>query len=135
MFRSLERNELISYYCAADIALVTPLKDGMNLVAKEYCAANIDENAVLILSEFAGAAYQLGRNTLVVNPYDVVGTANAIHRAYLMPVDERKARMKKLCRSIRERDIYWWLGRFLKAAAVELDIRTTRSNRYTISTT
>jgi trehalose 6-phosphate synthase len=134
MFRSLERNELISYYCAADIALVTPLKDGMNLVAKEYCAANIDENAVLILSEFAGAAYQLGRNTLVVNPYDAVGTANAIHRAYLMPVDERKARMKKLRRSIRERDIYWWLGRFLKAAAVELDIRTTRSNRYTIST-
>lgn len=134
MFRSLERNELISYYCAADIALVTPLKDGMNLVAKEYCAANINENAVLILSEFPGAAQQLGRNTLVVNPYDVEGMANAIHRAYFMPVDERKTRMKKLRRSIRTRDIYWWLGRFLKAAAIELDIRTTRSNRYTIST-
>jgi trehalose-6-phosphate synthase len=135
MFRSLDRDELISYYCAADIALVTPLKDGMNLVAKEYCAANFSEDAVLILSEFAGAAYQLGRYTLVVNPYDVVGTASAIHQAYLMPNAERKAHMKKLRKSIRRRDIYWWLGRFLKAAAVELDINTKRINRYTVSTT
>jgi trehalose 6-phosphate synthase/phosphatase len=135
MFRSLDRDELISYYCAADIALVTPLKDGMNLVAKEYCAANFSEDAVLILSEFAGAAYQLGRYTLVVNPYDVVGTASAIHQAYLMPNAERKAHMKKLRKSIHRRDIYWWLGRFLKAAAVELDINTKRINRYTVSTT
>jgi len=134
MFRSLDRNELILYYCAADIALVTPLKDGMNLVAKEYCAANINENAVLILSEFAGAAYQLGRYTLVVNPYDIVGTANAIRRAYMMPLDERQFRIKKLRRSIRERDIYWWLERFLKAAAVDIDIKTSRSNRYTVAT-
>jgi len=134
MFRSLERNELISYYCAADIALVTPLKDGMNLVAKEYCAANINKNAVLILSEFAGAAYQLGRYTIVVNPYDIVSVANAIHRAYLMPVAERQARMKNLRRSIRKRDIYWWLKRFLKAAAVEPDISTARDNRYTVLT-
>jgi trehalose 6-phosphate synthase/phosphatase len=135
MFRSLNRNELVSYYNAADIALVTPIKDGMNLVAKEFCTANIDENAVLIISEFAGAAYQMGRHALVVNPYDLAGIANAIHHAYLMPQSERKIRMKRLRASIRRRDIYWWLERFLKAAAVELDINTMRSSRYTISTT
>ncbi|MFA5309436.1 MAG: trehalose-6-phosphate synthase [Dehalococcoidales bacterium] len=134
MFRNLSRNELVSYYNAADVALVTPIKDGMNLVAKEFCTANIDEDAVLILSEFAGAAYQMGRYALVVNPYDVAGIANAIHHAYLMPVEERKARMRKLRTLIRRRDIYWWLDRFLKAATVDLDISTMKGNHYTIST-
>jgi alpha,alpha-trehalose-phosphate synthase [UDP-forming] len=126
MFRSIERSELIAYYCAADIALITPLKDGMNLVAKEYCAANVNENAVLILSEFAGAAHQLGRNSLVVNPYDVEGVADAIHRAYLMPLDERKVRMRRLRSSIHRRDVFWWLNLFLKAAATEPIIQPMR---------
>jgi trehalose 6-phosphate synthase/phosphatase len=129
MFRSLERSELIAYYCAADVALITPLKDGMNLVAKEYCAANTSENAVLILSEFAGAAHQLGRNSLVVNPYDVEGVADAIHRAYLMSSDERKARMRKLRSSVRRRDVFWWLNLFLKAAAIEPIIEPMRPIR------
>jgi len=63
MFRSVSRTELLAYYRACEIALVTPLKDGMNLVAKEYCACNIDGNGVLILSEFAGAAAELQRGS------------------------------------------------------------------------
>lgn len=116
MFRSLDWIELLAYYRAAEIALVTPLKDGMNLVAKEYCGAKVDRNGVLILSEFAGAATQLRRSSLLVNPYDIEGTANAIHRAYNMSTDERRSRMRGLRTSIAKRDIFWWLDFFLRAA-------------------
>jgi len=116
MFRSLDRSELLAYYRAADIALVTPLKDGMNLVAKEFCAANTDNSGVLILSESAGAATQLRRNSLLVNPYDVEGVANAIHRAYNMSANERQMRMRRLRKSIRKRDIFWWVDSFIQAA-------------------
>jgi len=116
MFRSLDWIELLAYYRAADIALVTPLKDGMNLVAKEYCGAKVDRNGVLILSEFAGAATQLRRSALLVNPYDIEGTANAIHRAYNMSMGERRSRMRRLRTSIAKRDIFWWLDFFLRAA-------------------
>ena len=116
MFRSLDWIELLAYYRAADIALVTPLKDGMNLVAKEYCGAKVDRNGVLILSEFAGAATQLRRSSLLVNPYDIEGTANAIHRAYNMSTGERRSRMRRLRTSIAKRDIFWWLDFFLRAA-------------------
>jgi trehalose-6-phosphate synthase len=75
IFRSLGRSELVALYRAADIALITPLKDGMNLIAKEYCAANVENHGVLILSEFAGAARRLGRHVLLVNPYDIEGVA------------------------------------------------------------
>jgi alpha,alpha-trehalose-phosphate synthase [UDP-forming] len=112
MYRSVERDELIAYYCAADVALVTPLKDGMNLIAKEYCAANVDCNGVLILSEFAGAASQLQKNALVVNPYDIEDVAGAIHRACNMSADEKKVRMRRLRNSIKRRDIFWWLALF-----------------------
>jgi trehalose 6-phosphate synthase len=116
MFRSLDWIELLAYYRAADIALVTPLKDGMNLVAKEYCGAKVDRNGVLILSEFAGAATQLRRSALLVNPYDIEGTANAIYRAYNMSTGERRSRMRRLRTSIAKRDIFWWLDSFLRAA-------------------
>lgn len=117
MFRNLDRYELLAYYRAADVALVTPLKDGMNLVAKEYCAANKDGDGVLILSEFAGAARQLGKSSIVVNPYDIEGVADAIHQAYHMDVAERRARMQRLRTTIRKRDIFWWVDVFLKEAA------------------
>ena len=116
MFRSLDRSELLAYYRAAEVALVTPLKDGMNLVAKEYCAASTDNSGVLILSEFAGAATQLRRNSLLVNPYDIEGVANAIHRAYNMSANERRLRMRRLRKSIRKRDIFWWVDSFIRAA-------------------
>jgi trehalose 6-phosphate synthase len=115
-YRSLTRLELLAYYRAADIALITPLKDGMNLVAKEYCACSIEENCVLILSEFAGAAEQLGRGALLVNPYDVQGVAQAILDAYRMGDEERVGRMRALRRSIRRQDVFWWVDSFLKAA-------------------
>ncbi|MGH7546006.1 MAG: alpha,alpha-trehalose-phosphate synthase (UDP-forming) [Gemmatimonadota bacterium] len=114
--RSLNRTELISYYRAAAIGLVTPLRDGMNLVAKELCACSVDEDAVLILSEFAGAAAQLQDGALLVNPYDVEGIGDAIQRAYAMDLDERRMRMRKLRRMVRERNIVWWTDSFLRAA-------------------
>ncbi|HVB48482.1 MAG TPA: trehalose-6-phosphate synthase, partial [Burkholderiales bacterium] len=96
--------------------LVTPLKDGMNLVAKEYCACSIEEDCVLILSEFAGAAVQLANGALLVNPYDIEGVADAIRHAYLMDGAERRARMRRLRRSVREHDVFWWVDSFLRAA-------------------
>lgn len=116
LYRNLSREELVAYYRVASIALVTPLKDGMNLVAKEYCACNVSGQGVLVLSEFAGAAAQLQRWALLVNPHDVEGVADALYRAYLMDIDEKQARMHKLRVSIRKYDIYWWVESFLQAA-------------------
>ena len=115
-YRSLTRVELLAYYRAADIALVTPLKDGMNLVAKEYCACSIEEDCVLVLSEFAGAAAQLGDDALLVNPCDEAGMAQAIRAAVLMPEAERAARMRRLRAVIRRQDVFWWVERFLQDA-------------------
>lgn len=116
VYRSLSRRDLLAYYRAADIALVTPLKDGMNLVAKEYCACSIEEDCVLILSEFAGAAAQLSRGAVLVNPYDIEGVADAIRRACTMERRERRARMLRMRRSIREHDVFQWVASFLQAA-------------------
>ena len=116
LHRSLDRPKLLAYYRSADVALVTPLKDGMNLVAKEYCAANVTEDGALVLSEFAGAAAQLRDGALLVNPYDVEGTAAAIGRAVALAPSERRVRMARLRRSVRESNIYWWLDSFLRAA-------------------
>jgi len=115
-YRSLSRVELLAYYRAADIALITPLKDGMNLVAKEYCACSIEEDCVLILSEFAGAAEQLANGAILVNPNDVEGVAHAIRAAHRMPREERIARMRAMRRSIRREDVFWWVDGFLRAA-------------------
>ena len=116
IFRSLNRTELLAYYRACEIALITPLKDGMNLVAKEFCAVSPEGESVLILSEFAGAAAQLQKGALLVNPYSVEEVAEAIHRAIHMGPGERRARMHKLKRFVREYDIFWWVDAFLKAA-------------------
>ena len=115
MYQSLERDELLGYYRSADIVLITSLKDGMNLVSKEYCTCDIDEHGVLILSEFAGAATQMRRNAVLVNPYDIEGVANAIYRAYNMGTDERRLRMRRLRQSVAKRDIFWWMESFIKA--------------------
>ena len=116
VYRNLERVELLAYYRAADIALVTPLKDGMNLIAKEYCAASVEGRGVLILSEFAGAASQLRGKALLVNPYDIEGVADAIYRACTMSKDEGRYRMRRSRKSIASRDIFWWIDSFLRAA-------------------
>jgi trehalose 6-phosphate synthase len=116
LFRQLPFEELLAYYCAAHIALITPLKDGMNLVAKEYAMCHGDDGA-LILSEFAGAAAQLGRWALLVNPYDVVGCAQAIQRAYGMPAEERRARMEGLRQAVEGQDVFWWVDTVLRNGA------------------
>jgi trehalose-6-phosphate synthase len=89
----------------------------MNLVAKEYCATNLEENGVLILSEFAGAASQLRRGALQVNPYDIEGVAKAIRRAFFMGTDERKSRMRKLRKLIKQRDVNRWANLFWQRAS------------------
>ena len=115
IFRSLSRKELVAYYRTCEVALITPLKDGMNLVAKEYCACSIEENAVLILSEFAGAAAQLYPGALLVNPYDREGVADAIYKAFTMSQEDRRERMCRLRTLIRRNDIINWVNSFLKA--------------------
>ncbi len=116
IFRSLEQEELLAYYRTCEIALITPLKDGMNLVAKEFCACSIEQNSVLILSEFAGAAAQLQRGALLVNPYDIEQVADTIHQACAMGPDERRDRMRRLRRNVRSQHIFWWVDTFMKAA-------------------
>lgn len=111
-FRELGRVQLLGHYRASDIALITPLRDGMNLVAKEYCASSIDETGVLILSEFAGAAHQLSKGALIVNPYDLDGTADAIYAAYIMSPEEKRQKMRMLRAEIRRYDVKKWVEWF-----------------------
>ena len=124
--RSLDRPELLAYYRAADIALVTPLKDGMNLVCKEYCAARVDNDGVLILSEFAGAAFQLHSGALLVNPYHTRAVAEAIRRACDMPSAEKTKRMRRLRARVRSEDIFHWRDAFCSNAATP-PLRTAKS--------
>jgi trehalose 6-phosphate synthase len=118
MHRNLTRKQLLAYYRTADIALVTSLKDGMNLVAKEFCAAQVDERGVVIISEFAGAAAELQHGALVVNPNDLAGIAEAIHRACVMPVEEKRSRMKLLRDIVRTYNVQGWAESFLSAAVI-----------------
>jgi trehalose 6-phosphate synthase/phosphatase len=116
MFRSLPQAELVALYRLADTMLVTPLKDGMNLVAKEYCSSNLEGRGCLILSEFAGAAEQMQEFALMVNPYDTAGVAEAIFQAYHMKEDERRERMSGLRQNVKDEDIFWWVDAFMQAA-------------------
>jgi trehalose 6-phosphate synthase/phosphatase len=113
MYRAVSPEELLALYRAADVMLVTPLRDGMNLVAKEFCAARVDEDGVLVLSEFAGAASELSE-ALMVNPYDVEGTAAAYYRALSMSEDERRSRMMALRLRVLAYDAGRWADRFLE---------------------
>ncbi len=135
LYRSLSREELLAYYRASDVALVTPLKDGMNLVAKEFCAANVDSSAVLVLSEFAGAASQLSRWALTVNPNDVEGMAEAIRSAVLMPPRERRHRMRRLRKNVKNYDIHRWVRNLLAAAPGLAPQSPDRSGTETVFTT
>jgi trehalose 6-phosphate synthase/phosphatase len=117
MHRSVPRSELLALYRAAGIALVTPLKDGMNLVAKEYCATHIENDGVLILSEFAGAMPELHNGAIAVHPYDEIGICRAIQRALEMPAEERRRRMLRMRRTIRENDILRWRDRIFEQMA------------------
>jgi trehalose-6-phosphate synthase/HAMP domain-containing protein len=100
------------FYRHADFCMVTSLHDGMNLVAKEFVSVRDDDDGVLILSQFTGASWEL-RDSLLVNPYDLDGMADAVRAAVEMPADERHARMGRLRESVREHNIYRWAGLLL----------------------
>jgi trehalose 6-phosphate synthase len=111
--RNLTREELVSYYRAADVALVTPLRDGMNLVAKEYIASRTENTGVLVLSEFAGAAREL-RRALLVNPRDRDQMVRVMEAALRMPEDEASQRMSILRMVVRRHDVFEWSRQFLE---------------------
>jgi trehalose 6-phosphate synthase len=117
--RQCSHDEVDRWYRAADMCLVTSLHDGMNLVAKEYLAAREDEDGVLVLSKFTGAAVEL-TDALLVNPYDVEGVADAIHRGMEMGRGERRMRMQRMRRQVREHNVYRW------AASILGDLRDLR---------
>jgi trehalose 6-phosphate synthase/phosphatase len=110
--RGVSRPQVVALYRAADVMLVTPIRDGMNLVAKEFVAVRDDGDGVLVLSEFTGAAAELAE-AVQVNPYDAEGTATAIFRALEMPEDERRTRMAGLRRRVTRYDVHWWARTFL----------------------
>jgi trehalose 6-phosphate synthase/phosphatase len=111
---SVSPDQLVALYRAADVMLVTPVRDGMNLVAKEFVASRIDHDGVLLLSEFAGAADEL-RDAIRINPYNTSEFAQAIHAALHMGSGERHHRMRRLRACVAERDIHWWADSFLTA--------------------
>jgi trehalose 6-phosphate synthase/phosphatase len=118
LYRTLSQQRLCALYRDADVALVTPLRDGMNLVAKEFVACQVDDPGVLVLSRLAGAADTM-REALLVNPYDVDGTAEALHRALTMEEAERRSRMAALRRREKRDDLDTWVHSFLEASRVE----------------
>jgi trehalose 6-phosphate synthase len=128
--RWLDPAELQAWYRAADVLLLTPLKAGMELVAKEYCAARMQDDGVLVLSEFAGAAAQLGSGALLVNPYNVDATARALYRALRMKPAERAARMSALRSEVQAHDVSWWADSFLAAALREPGNQLTGLRNY-----
>lgn len=111
--RSVSLPDLVALYLAADVMLVTPLRDGMNLVAKEFIASRVDEDGVLVLSEFAGAVAELDA-AVTVNPYDIDALAASIQRALSMPVEERRARMRGLRRRVLRHDVHAWAEAFIQ---------------------
>ncbi len=113
--RTVARKRVPGLCRASAVGLVTPLRDGMNLVAKEYVVAQDPADpGVLVLSRFAGAAEQL-KEALLVNPYDTQGTADVLQRALRMPLEERQQRHRALLQRIREHDVHWWRRTFLDA--------------------
>jgi trehalose 6-phosphate synthase len=113
----LERDELVAHYLAADVGLVTPLRDGMNLVALEFCACRTGGDGVLVLSELAGAAERLADSALLVNPYAVHEVADALHEALTMSPEEQARRMRTARRLVLEQDVGHWLDSVLDAVA------------------
>lgn len=116
MHRNHSPEQLAALYAAADVMVVTPLCDGMNLVSKEYVSARSDDTGVLVLSEFAGAAHEL-EDALLVNPYDIPGVVRALRAALDMPAGEQQGRMARLRRTVVEHDVHRWAEDFLGALA------------------
>ena len=114
LHQSYPREEMAALYLAADVLLVTSLRDGMNLVAKEYISCRHDESGALVLSEFTGAADELG-SAFLVNPHDIEGLKDAIVRAATVSPREARRRMRSMRRRVREHDVAHWAAAFLDA--------------------
>ncbi|MBV8349596.1 MAG: trehalose-6-phosphate synthase, partial [Mycolicibacterium sp.] len=114
LHRPVAREELIAFYVAGDVMLVTPLRDGMNLVAKEYVACRYDLGGALVLSEFTGAAYEL-RQAYLTNPHDLDGVKDAIEAAMNQTPEEGRRRMRALRRQVLAHDVDRWARSFLEA--------------------
>ena len=125
----LPNEELFALYRSADVMLVTALRDGMNLVAQEYVAAQLDRDGVLILSEFAGGHEFLGSDAITVNPFDPVGVADGIERAIHMDALERIRRMRPLAHTVEELDVHQWIQAVLTTIASEFPESTTHPQR------
>jgi trehalose 6-phosphate synthase len=124
--RHHDRRDLWPLYRHADFCMVTSLHDGMNLVAKEFVSVRDDGEGVLILSRYTGAAREL-RDALLVNPYDLAATAEAIRTAVEMPADERRRRMTRMHQTVREQNIYRWAGLLLgELAGIRADAAEPR---------
>ncbi len=123
LHHSYPLREMIALYLAADIMLVTALRDGMNLVAKEFVAAHTDNSGMLVLSEFAGAADQLTQSVLV-NPHDIDGMKSGILRAVHMDPLESSRRMRRMRRHLKEHDVARWSDTFLTALSQPLPVDT-----------
>jgi len=127
--RQHTHEEIERYYRAADLCLVTSLHDGMNLVAKEFLAARSDERGVLILSQFTGAAREL-RDALLVNPYDIDQTADAIRAALEMEPEEKQMRVHRMRRTIKEHNIYRWAGNLVtELCELRLDVADQKQEK------
>jgi trehalose 6-phosphate synthase/phosphatase len=111
-YKSFSFNELTAFYYESDVALVTPLRDGMNLVAKEYVAAKARRPGVLILSELAGAAIEL-TDSLLVNPNNIGEIADTLNRALTMPVNEQRARLRRMQKRLKKHDVVKWAAAFI----------------------
>lgn len=128
LHNSYPREEMAAFFLASDVMLVTALRDGMNLVAKEYVAARTDNKGVLVLSEFAGAADELS-SAIRINPHDIDGIKESIMRALEMPPAEQGKRMRALRKKVLENDVAKWSESFLSALANARTVREARAAR------
>ncbi|GAA3994176.1 trehalose-6-phosphate synthase [Allokutzneria multivorans] len=118
LHQSVDRKELVAYFCAADVMVVTPVRDGMNLVCKEYVATRHDLGGALVLSEFAGAAAEL-TSAFLVNPHDLDGVKNALQAALDVDPAEGRRRMRALRRQVLTHDVDRWARSFLEALGAQ----------------
>lgn len=128
LHQSLPREDLTAYYAAADVMVVTPLRDGMNLVAKEYVACRTNDDGALVLSEFAGAAHEL-RSSLLVNPYDLDGVKEALRQGLSMSAIDAGARMRALRQQVFAHDVDRWAETFLHTLNAHRERAATAAGR------
>ena len=130
--RHHSHKEILKYYRASDLCLVTSLHDGMNLVAKEFIASRADERGVLVLSIFTGAAREL-RDALLINPYDIDQTAEAIRLALEMQPEEVQTRMQRMRKLVREHNVYYWAGNLItELSELRLESESTQTANHRV---